>query len=468
MTHRTRRRKHYKRAPVRTTPTTDQRSTLSASLILRYVSVATQTEAESNPEMVQTKRRTLNMPELESVSRISNLPIVETGLGYAENVYKKIKGSNSLFNWTLDQAENTIYSVMETAGPAVVLFQGPLTQVDRIVCKTLDLVEEKVPSIHLPPQMIYWNTKQYAKETVNTRIVSPVLKRADSVKQIGTSVLTSKYTAFAVDKLDGALDVADKYVDKYLPPDEQDAGVDVDKKTGGPDEKALYTIQHVDRLGRKLKKRLTRRTIAEVRALKEQSAEAVHVLVYVAELVAKDPVLAFQKGKELWASLSKDEPENQARPENVEQLIVLLTRESARRIVHLLNFTGTVAHKVNKKVTHSIAILVNRFLRVANSVVKTAHLEQTQQNAVSVIKSRAYSLTIFLKQLNVQLTDLLDSWAKQLSNGTVPNDDDPQTTIPVPLIYHQMKLLNVNDNSVNKNGYEHLNANSNAEKSSEQ
>lgn len=71
---------------------------------------------------------------------------------------------------------------------------------------------------------IYWNTKQYAKEKVNKRIVTPVLKRADSVKQIGNSVLESKYTVFAADTLDGALSVADKYVDRYLPPDDQDKG----------------------------------------------------------------------------------------------------------------------------------------------------------------------------------------------------------------------------------------------------
>lgn len=52
---------------------------------------------------------------------------------------------------------------------------------------------------------------------VSSKIVKPVLKRADSVKQIGTTVLSSKYTAFAANTLDGALDVADKYVDKYLP-----------------------------------------------------------------------------------------------------------------------------------------------------------------------------------------------------------------------------------------------------------
>lgn len=75
-----------------------------------------------------------------------------------------------------------------------------------------------MPSINLPPQMIYWNTKQYVTD-VGSKIVRPVLRRADSVKQISNTVLSSKYTAFAADTLDGALTVADKYVDKYLPAD---------------------------------------------------------------------------------------------------------------------------------------------------------------------------------------------------------------------------------------------------------
>lgn len=65
---------------------------------------------------------------------------------------------------------------------------------------------------------MYSNTKQYVSN-VGSRIARPVMKRADSVKQIGNSVLASKYTVFAADKLDGALDVADKYVNKYLPVD---------------------------------------------------------------------------------------------------------------------------------------------------------------------------------------------------------------------------------------------------------
>lgn len=52
--------------------------------------------------------------------------------------------------------------------------------------------------------------------------VRPVLKRAGSVKQIGNAVLDSRVSTYAVDRIEGALDVADKYIDKYLPPNAQD------------------------------------------------------------------------------------------------------------------------------------------------------------------------------------------------------------------------------------------------------
>lgn len=59
-----------------------------------------------------------------------------------------------------------------------------------------------------------------------------------------------------------------------LPPDD-------DKERG-----AIKAIHHGQRFSRKLKRRLTQRTIDEARALKKQSAEAIHVLKYVAILVS--------------------------------------------------------------------------------------------------------------------------------------------------------------------------------------
>lgn len=64
---------------------------------------------------------------------------------------------------------------------------------------------------------MYSNTKEYMAD----RIVRPVLKRANSVKHIGSAVLDSRVSSYAADRIDGAIDAADKYVERYLPPEDQ-------------------------------------------------------------------------------------------------------------------------------------------------------------------------------------------------------------------------------------------------------
>lgn len=55
-----------------------------------------------------------------------------------------------------------------------------------------------------------------------------------------------------------------------------------------PVSKTKRTIKHGARFSRKLQKRLTIRTLAEARALKEQGTECIHVLLYVMELVRRN------------------------------------------------------------------------------------------------------------------------------------------------------------------------------------
>lgn len=74
---------------------------------------------------------------------------------------------------------------------------------------------------------MYWNTKEYMSD----HLVRPVLKRADSVKQIGNAVLESPITTFAAERLDGALTVGDKFVDKYLIPIDGEADQTDGKQT---------------------------------------------------------------------------------------------------------------------------------------------------------------------------------------------------------------------------------------------
>ncbi|XP_055628305.1 lipid storage droplets surface-binding protein 1 isoform X2 [Toxorhynchites rutilus septentrionalis] len=334
----------------------------------------------------QLKRQNSGLPIMESVVRFGNIPVVETGLKTAGTVYQKVKTSNGLFNWSLETAETVTYALIESLRPAARLIEGPLHRIDSLMCKSLDFVEQKVPSLYLPPELIYWNTKEYMSD----HLVRPVLSRASSVKNLGHAVLDSRVSNYAAGRLDGALNVCDKYVDRFLPvepADDQTDGASRRKSLAEPNDPnemhVMQTIHRGQRISRKLKRRLTFRTRQELHALKKQSTEAVHVLFYATELIATNPRLALQKGIELWQYLSADEPENQARPQTLEQLVVLLTRESARKLVHLINYTGGMLMKVPKKVRSQTRELVHHLLFATDGLIKVVHLERVKAATVN-------------------------------------------------------------------------------------
>ncbi|KAL7289272.1 hypothetical protein TKK_0017206 [Trichogramma kaykai] len=329
--------------------------------------------------------------QLESVAKLSSIPIVESGIYIANSVYEKIKRSNFLMGWGLDTAE---HSLALATGPAIsamhLIALQPIMTIDQLLCRGIDMVEQRVPAVTLSPQIMYWNTREY----VNNKFVKPLLIRADSVKMIGSQAASA-----AVDRLNGAIDVADQYVDHYLPPDPADKIAETDyladlfvcctrangcystrplaadvtdsvAKSSEETSKAVRTIEHGARFSRKLQRRLTRRTLAEARALKEQGTECIHVLLYVVELVATDPKLAMQKAKELWASLSLPEPENQARPKNLEQLLVLFTRETARRLVHLVNGSSSLAARAPGRLAHALVRISHRLVSISEQILQ--------------------------------------------------------------------------------------------------
>ncbi|XP_026727196.1 lipid storage droplets surface-binding protein 1 isoform X2 [Trichoplusia ni] len=328
---------------------------------------------------VATKVQKPHIPKLEVVSRVAAIPIVESSIEVTEKMYHKIRESNPLIRWYLSLGEKSFATGMSLALPAVLLFETPIHQLDKFLCMSLDVVEKTVPSINMPPQT-YSETRQY------------VLRRADSVKQLGSAVLDSRVTAVTATALDRALSTADKYVDKYLPPDQQDASEviiivtsadTVDSGESGR-ARAAQAVQHGARFGRKLQRRLTRQALAEAKAIKEQ----IHVLAYVAELVATDPVLAWQKAKELFANLSRQEPENQARPETLEELVVLLARETARKMVHLINYTHS---DLPKNVRQGLTLITKTLNTATDALMKTAPVE-TAMSEVKGLRSKLQTL----------------------------------------------------------------------------
>jgi perilipin-2 len=287
---------------------------------------------------------------METIDKFSSIPLIESGLNTGLRVYNRVKRTNRLVCWGLETSENAALSMFESIRPAVRFIEGPLETIDKLGLKVLDCVEEQMPNLYLPPQMIYWNTKEY----VSDHVVKPVLKRADSFGDI----------------VDGAIEKADHALDKYLPDKKgQENGVDQESSEELKERNhAFLTYRRSKRLSKKFKHKISIRTANEINALKND----VHILIYAAELIATNPKEAYKKANELWAYFSKNEPENQKRPETMEELFVLLVRESARKMVHLVNFTTKHAARIPKKMKsyareflHHVLYLTDYLLKVS-------------------------------------------------------------------------------------------------------
>lgn len=86
--------------------------------------------------------------------------------------------------------------------------------------------------------------------------------------------------------------------------------------------------------------------------------------------LARDPKALKEKVAVLWAELSKDEPENQQRPANLEQLTVMVTRELARRVVHLVNYSREGITMLPQTISHSLHLAADYCAQLTDVVVK--------------------------------------------------------------------------------------------------
>jgi hypothetical protein len=357
---------------------------------------------------------------LVSVDRIVRLPIVETSWNIAADIYTRIKNSNSLVSWGLNTAESTVQAAFETTLPAVVALERPIAIVDSLLCKSLDIVEERIPVVTLPPALIYENTKEY----VSNVIMVPVLRRADNVKRFGLNKANS-----AVLRLDSVIDEADKYVDQYLPGTVPEENHETNNVVGSSkNSQAMQTLHRADRLSRKLQRRITQHTLAEVKAMRQYSKDALDFVLLTLELLVKDPKALKEKIVALWLELSQDEPENQKRPANLEELTMLVTRELARRVVHLANYLRAGVAALPQNIAHSMHVAADYCIHLADVIVKTAHLGGPKDAAIARARIELQKIQVILNDINAFSSQLLEMIALQIARNHDANKKATQKT----------------------------------------
>lgn len=65
-----------------------------------------------------------------------------------------LQRSNSLVNWSLDTAAQSLALATATAKPAIFALNGPIMTIDQLLCKGIDIVEQRVPAVHLSPNLV--------------------------------------------------------------------------------------------------------------------------------------------------------------------------------------------------------------------------------------------------------------------------------------------------------------------------
>ena len=56
--------------------------------------------------------------------------------------------------WGLDTAEQSLAMATATAIPAMIALNLPIMTIDQILCKGIDMVEQRVPVVTLPPHLV--------------------------------------------------------------------------------------------------------------------------------------------------------------------------------------------------------------------------------------------------------------------------------------------------------------------------
>lgn len=126
--------------------------------------------------MTESSEKSIEMAPtcMTSVNRIVKLPVVESSIQTASNVYEKVKDINGYAKWGFETMENTLHNVVEAGKPyaidAAQKLDGPIKKVDNVLCSGLDFVEAKVPAVKLPPNELYNSTKGYVQDNVTPRV----------------------------------------------------------------------------------------------------------------------------------------------------------------------------------------------------------------------------------------------------------------------------------------------------------
>ncbi|KAJ8304834.1 hypothetical protein KUTeg_018417 [Tegillarca granosa] len=256
----------------------------------------------------------------EFVSRLGNLPVVNSAWTQACTLYQKTKDSNAVFRTALNMAEGTVKTFTETSKPYIEKYQPQIERVNEYAYQQLVRLEENYPVITKPTNELLSNgkelcgsivkpavdrvnaVKQYGTDKYNG-VINGGKEKVNQVKQLGTNTintvkdlgmatvnktLETSYGQYVVEKMDDVLTMSEDYLDKYLPDSEEEAeGTEMDNlsKEGVMDEFSVQNpVTRVSHLTTKVRRRMYKRAVKDLKNVQMRSLESLAKLNFTVDL----------------------------------------------------------------------------------------------------------------------------------------------------------------------------------------
>jgi len=214
--------------------------------------------------MAEVEQPQLQIPQ--SISRVSQLPVVKSAWQLASLRYEQLKGLSPMVNSGLTRAEQTVHYMAETSKPVVRKLERPLSIADALVCQGLDKLEEQAPVIKKSPdevKAVVWDKYGELKGYGSSKVEGLRSYGYGRVNQ----ALGSPYAVAVMKSVDSAIDATNGLVDRYLP-------AQGDESIQEPSENA-DVVQRMAFVTEKLRSRMYSQASVQASHLQDQTRKLV-------------------------------------------------------------------------------------------------------------------------------------------------------------------------------------------------
>lgn len=272
--------------------------------------------------MYRTRNNENEAQSEQFVERVRDLPVVNDALGKLNSIYTGTKEHNRLFRFTLQTAESGLGFVYNTAKPVVKKFEKPIETLNGIACTQLDKLEQGYPIIAQPTDVVLKQTQETFVNPITDR-VKPITDKVGTAAKYGVDKVQSA-KRFSIESIEGVanygmnkvndvktygvnkvlaasdvgqkqmsrmlenqasqlllaqfgliMNVADSYIDKYLPPDETDEKSSPKDKgrREEPETPQGVVIGQAWAISNKVRRRAYNRASKELKAVRMRSVD---------------------------------------------------------------------------------------------------------------------------------------------------------------------------------------------------